>query len=237
MEKGDDRSDSEEEDTDRTNMDLYEAPSRSATEVVDLTQGADEDEVENDDSENTTSTLDDTDLPWYLTSSLNTRGRIFGRLLDLYIFASTYEVPKFKLAVILTWQCFPHTTATYPCETVIYNVCGRLPLSSGLVQYLIACYAHNIHVDDIKEDRLRWKEIPSDFLTEVVIVALERVEDEDEGRKPKSRWCNFHEHETEELKTPCLKRREEAREIDPDVWYKVRENRRPVLNGHWGGCC
>jgi hypothetical protein len=232
MEKGDDRSDSEEEDDDRTNMDLYEAPSTRATEVVDLTEGADEDEAENDDSENTTPILDDTDLPWCLTSSPNVRGRIFGRLLDLYTFASTYEVHRFKLAVILTWQRFSHTTFTYPCATVIHNVRGQLPLSSGLVQYLIGCYTHKIYVDDIKENRLRWKGIPSDFLTEVVIVALERVEDDDEGRKPQSCWYDFHEHETEEAKTLCMD--EEARENDPDVVYKVRA-RRPFRR--FGGCC
>jgi hypothetical protein len=44
---------------------------------------------------------DSEDLPWYLKSSLNQRCRIFGRLLNLYTFAITYEVGGFQLATML----------------------------------------------------------------------------------------------------------------------------------------
>lgn len=44
--------------------------------------------------------------PWY--PSLQRRGRIFGRLLDLYTFATNYDAPGLKIAVMLLWQRFTH---------------------------------------------------------------------------------------------------------------------------------
>ena len=143
------------------------------------------------------------DVPWYLNSSLESRGRIFGRLLDLYHFGITYEAPDFKLAVIITWQRLCRTASTIPCPTVVRNVVQRIPLSEGLVQYLVGCYAYYMSIGDFARNRERWKAIPSDFLTEVVILVLKRVKSDISDAKPNDHWCDYHDHDTDESKEAC----------------------------------
>ncbi|CAO2658744.1 Nn.00g064670.m01.CDS01 [Neocucurbitaria sp. VM-36] len=212
-------------------VDLTDDVESSLSSIADEEEDNDEDEEDDHSKSATVTTLDGEDLPWYLTSSLNIRGQLFGRLLDLYIFSSTYEIPAFKLDVMLTWQRFSHATDTYPCATVIRNVIQRVPTASGLVQYLIGCYAHYVEIEDLKKNRHRWKTVQSEFLTEVLILALERAEKDDAGNEPNYRWCEYHEHESEGEKATC--QRKDGRKGDPDVVYRIR---RPVVR-RWGGCC
>lgn len=115
--------------------------------VIDLTQDSEEldtdSEQDGDEDKRAKSTTPSTsdgggeELYWYQTASLDTRGQIFGRLLDLYTFGVTYEVPSFKLDVMLTWQRFSYRKSIYPCATVVRNVNDCLAITSGLVQYII----------------------------------------------------------------------------------------------------
>ena len=215
--------------------------------VVDLREDPEEhktDERQDGDDEGkrakstTPSTLDDggggEELPWYMSSPLNTRGQIFGRLLDLYTFGITYEVPDFKLDVILTWQRFSHTKSTYPSATVVRNIVQRVSITSGLVQYLIGCYAYEVDIDDIKKDRDRFSTMQSEFLTEVLILALGRVKNDTADEEPNKRWCEYHEHETEEAKERC--RDKHGRRDDPDMQYKRSSSRGLVVIPGRGGC-
>jgi len=104
---------------------------------------------------------------------------------------------------MLAWQRFSYKTKTHPCATVILNVCRAVPLTSGLVQYLVGCYAHHIEPDEIKNDRNRWKTRPSDFLTETLILALGRVEDDADENDATNCWCKYHNHQGDEEKSAC----------------------------------
>jgi hypothetical protein len=122
---------------------------------------------------------------------------------------------------------------TYSCATVIRNVCLAVPITSGLAQYLIARYVHHIDVDDIENNRKRWKTIPSDFLTKTLIVILRRVKDDGEEHNPNDCWCEYYEHASESSEKECWAM--EGREDDLDMEYKVARLRRPF---RWfGGCC
>jgi hypothetical protein len=239
-----DNSEASHEDTgDDSEMD--EAKSPSATKdrrVVDLTEGSDDgmDEGGTDGDEgadvdgstsSTVAELDSEHLPWYLTSSLDKRGVIFGRLLDLYAFSVTYEVTDFKVAAVIAWQRFSYATSTSPSATVIRNICMAIPLASGLVQYLTGCYAYHIGAENIKKDRSRWKTLPSDFLTEVLILALGRTEEDpaqtylEDPNEPNHRWCKYHDHGSEDAEDAC--RSAEGRQDDPDMVYEKRIRQMP----------
>jgi hypothetical protein len=163
------------------------------------------------------STPDHEEPAWYLTSSLDVRDKVFGRLLDLYMFGETYEVESFKISVMLTWQRFSYITRTYPCATVVRNVLGRLELSSGLVQYLIGCYAYYMDAEIAKSDRDGWNTLDSKFLTEVTIQAKERADYDDACAEPNHRWCEYHEHNERATQSECQSK--EDRQDDPDVLY------------------
>ncbi len=177
------------------------------------------------------SVLDGGKLPWYLTSSLNTRGQIFGRLLDVYMFCITYEIPALKIAVMLAWQRFSHTTSTYPCPTVTSNIVRGVHLSEGLVQYVIGCYAYYMDIKYMKKNQWRLNTIPSNFLTAVLIMSRIRTENDCDDEEPDNDWCQYHGHNTEQSKKTCQD--QDGRKGDPDIRYKaaMRNPRR------YGGCC
>jgi hypothetical protein len=209
----------------------------SESEVVDLTididdsevsevgeedEVTDEEEANNDHTNSTTSADNDgEDLPWYMISSLKAHGQVFGRLLDLYTFSVMYEVPGFKSAVMLAWQRFSYVTSTYPCATVIGNVCQRVPVTSELVRYLVGCYAYYVGAKEIKRNRHQWKDMPSDFITEAFILALEeRVGVARSEHEPNNHWCKYHDHQSEEAAKACQTIK--GRDDDPDMVYNCR---------------
>jgi hypothetical protein len=239
-----DDSEASDEDTgDDSKMDEAKSPSAPKNRrVVDLTEGSDDgmDEKETGGDEggdvdgstsSTVAELDSEHLPWYLTSSLGKRGVTCGQLLDLYIFSVMYEVTGFKVAAVIAWQRLNYATSTSPSATVIRNVCMAIPLASGLVQYLIGCCAYHIGAENIKKDRSRWKTLPSDFLTEVVILALGRTEEDlaqtyfEDPNEPNHRWCKYHDHGSEDAEDAC--RNAEGRQDDPDMVYEKRIRQMP----------
>src|SRR4051812_1717062 len=147
------------------------------------------------------------------------------------MFCITSEVPALKVDIMLAWQRFSHTTSTYPCPTVTRNIVERMPISEGLLPYVVSCYAYYMDIEDMKKNRLRLNTIPSEFLTEVLILSRTRTEENFDEMEPDYRWCEYHGHDTEESKEAC--RNQDGQEDDPDVQYRYRMMR----PRRYGGCC
>jgi hypothetical protein len=146
---------------------------------------------------------DDAQKLWY--SNLKQRGRVFARLLDLYIFGDTYEIPPFKTAIMLEWQKFSTSQETLPCPTIVKHALDHLDINSSLCQFLILCYGY--YTDYFTVNKGRFATLPSAFLTEVLMVTFARlgrgVESWDED------WCRFHDHRDKEEREACEANREE----------------------------
>jgi hypothetical protein len=125
---------------------------------------------------------------------------VFGRLLGLHIFSINYEISGLKLATILTWQSCFYSLNVYLQNDLVLNIYERLPPSSGLTQFLIVCQAFE-HADRVEP--ADWETLPSRFLTDVLIKVMKRVESKTTLLGPKYRWCDFHEHQTDEERTAC----------------------------------
>ncbi|KAF2833959.1 hypothetical protein CC86DRAFT_451477 [Ophiobolus disseminans] len=96
-------------------------------------------------------------------------------------------------------------------------------------RYLIGCYAHYIDVADIKKDKDRWATMPGDFLTEVLVLILGRVDQNDADNDPNHRWCEYHDHESKDVIRVC--REPNERQSDPDMKYELskEQSSRQVL--------
>ncbi|KAH7094771.1 hypothetical protein FB567DRAFT_586125 [Paraphoma chrysanthemicola] len=205
----------------RPTAETSHATASSQSKVVDLTEDSDDDVSEDEDAgksdENSSTAHSSSEdvLPWYMTAGHDTRDQIFGQLTHLYSFGTTHEIADFSFAVVLAWQRFSYKTSTYPCATFINHICQRVSLKSGLMQYVINCYANYIPVEDVIEEESRWKTIPSDFLTEVFIVSLEQPKLW--GLGPNEEWCEYHNHDSDEAERSCLER--ERRPEDPRTWF------------------
>jgi hypothetical protein len=132
--------------------------------------------------------------------------RVSGRLLDVYVFSIAYQVPSLKLATTIVWQQFYGAIHEYADPYVVCVVCERAPLSSGLVQYLIAQYAYEIQISDVQRRQAAHNTLPSEFLVEVIIAVLRRAEETPPPPNPDNRLCDFHEHKSVEEKTICRDR-------------------------------
>ncbi|KAI9769117.1 MAG: hypothetical protein M1840_004468 [Geoglossum simile] len=168
-------------------------------------------------SDNDSITADNGDSQGLWYSGLKERGRVFGRLLELYIFGDVYKIQSFKTAVILEWQEFSTSKETLPCPTIVKRALDYLDLKSPLCQFLILCYGY--YTDYFTISKRRFSTLPSTFLTEVLMVTFKRLDKD--VKSWEEDWCRFHEHQDEEEKQAC----EASREEEEQPW-------RPR-----GGCC
>ena len=123
------------------------------------------------------------DKLWY--SGVHRKGRVFGRLLDLYIFANTYEIPRFKTAVMLEFQRFVASTDTLPYLTIVKHALDYLDLDSPMCQYLVICYGH--YTNSEKVNMKRFATLSSTFLASVLLITFKRID----VNELVDDWCDF----------------------------------------------
>tara|TARA_R110002003_G_scaffold448_12_gene19895 strand:- start:1865 stop:2782 length:918 start_codon:yes stop_codon:yes gene_type:complete len=191
--------------------------------VVDLTEDSeydttgDEDtgDSESDTNSTTVETSSIDTLPWYTTADLSPRERVFGQLIDLYAFGTTYEVADFSVAVVLAWQRFCHATSLHLGTTIINEVCQRVSLTSGLAQYMMVSCARYLTAELIKGEKAGWTKVSSAFHTEVLILVFEQLHGDGNHIKPDRHWCEYHDHDSEESRRACAELA--GRADDPDM--------------------
>ena len=169
------------------------------------------------------------DRTWY--AGVNRKGRVFARLLDLYIFADTYKIVSFKRAVMLRFQGFIGFTETLPCPTIVKHALDSLDFDKSMMcKYLIHCYGS--YLDFKKMSKKRLATLSPAFLTAVLMIAFQRIEDDDNVVGWDDDWCDDHEHDGDEERKEC----EDGRPGDADM-----EKRRPrstvTRPRRWGACC
>ena len=165
------------------------------------------------------------DNSWY--AGVNRKGRVFARLLDLYIFANKFKIVSLKGAVMLRFQRFIEATATLPCPTIVKHALDHLDFKSSMMcKYLTKCYGHYTDFKKVSKDR--FATLSPAFLTAVLFIAFERVDGVESSRGAyDENWCDYHDHANEEERKEC----EKSRPQDIDVL-----NKRPRVR-RWGGCC
>jgi hypothetical protein len=161
------------------------------------------------------------DVSWYMNPSYDASDRVFGRLLDVYIFSIKYEISGLKLATMLTWQRFYYRLTDVLSNDMVRNIYERIPSSSGLTRFLIDNQAFEYKADRVEP--VSWETLPSRFLTDVLTKVMRRAESKNTLIWPVYRWCDFHEHQTEEEKAVCEGKA--GRQEGPDMIYKARKAR------------
>lgn len=73
--------------------------------------------------------------PW--DAELNRAGRVFGRLVDAFIFAARYDCSVFRRAVVLQLQRCIDKYNRVPCPTVVKRALDHLHLDAPLCRYLV----------------------------------------------------------------------------------------------------
>jgi hypothetical protein len=159
------------------------------------------------------------DPPWYMDPTYRATDQIFGRLLDVFMFSIDYDIPGFKLAINLKWQRFQSARKRHLSIPAVRNIYERLPPNSGLALLLVHILAFKYKPYQIELDC--WAKLPGSLLAEVILLALRRVSTKNTIPNPNRRWCDFHEHQTEEEKVAC--RNKAGRQEDPDMVYEVRK--------------
>ena len=141
---------------------------------------------------------------------LSRNGRIYGRLLDLYIFAIAYRCGPFKKAVMLEAQRFLYSDRILPHPIIVNKAVSTLRGDSPFLQFLSRAYAQNADVYRLPEAMLA--QLSPVFLAEVRLVyhkltVLGSLGDMDDD------WCELHEHTDYFDKMVC----QCNRPSDPDV--------------------
>ena len=150
---------------------------------------------------------------WY--SGLGRRSFTFGRLLDLYEFASTYEAWDLHLAVMLHIQRLVDLADLPPGPTVVNRAIERLGMQSTLCLFLIDCYGNSERVRDFSQKSV--STLPREFLGEVQLIGWKKWKRIHHNHCCKD-WCVYHQHHTKEEEQQCRKNRPD----DPDV-ERLRE--------------
>ncbi|OQV08067.1 BTB/POZ domain-containing protein isoform 2 [Cladophialophora immunda] len=158
-------------------------------------------------------------------AGVNRKGRVFARLLDLYIFADTYKTVSFKNVVMLGFQRYVASSEILPHPTIVKHALDNLDLESPMCKYLTRCYGH--YTDFKKANKKRFATLSPTFLTEVLLIAFRRIDAPDVDDWDDN-WCDYHEHESDQSRADCKKERPE----DADIVKKQPKPRR-----RWGGCC
>ena len=154
----------------------------------------------------------ETGKPWFAEVG-NVDQQHYGRLLDLYLFATKYEVPNLKAEVLLDWQRHNTNFGIFPNMDILNRALLALPLSDGLIRFAVADFAWYMHKPGA--DGLDYDRLPAPFLAQLIkFVRRYANTNEAEQKKlhPDHDWCRFHDH-SESERTKCRRRRLS----DPDV--------------------
>ena len=131
-------------------------------------------------------------------AGLDVTGRVFHRLVDLYIFSVRYSALDFMRAVILTIQRLIQEWDAIHHPTVVKYALDNLNLDDALSRFLARYYMWD---DDIREAHA--STLPSDFLTKVLAVISASERWHDDVPLPGEKWCDFHEHKDEDERNEC----------------------------------
>jgi hypothetical protein len=153
--------------------------------------------------------------PWYF--GLDRSGRIYARLIDLYAFASTYNAPQLKLAVILVWQRFGMSCNSLPPVRVVERAFLKINGDEPLCKYIILWYGY--FGGKIAFDVTKFSSVSPIFLAGVLDIMYQKQAGGFQFDGLDKNWCNFHEHVYEKEETIC----QESRLKDPDVVAKQAE--------------
>jgi hypothetical protein len=88
---------------------------------------------------------------------------VFGRLVDLWIFAVRYDCVGFQQAVMIQLQRCVDDWEVVPCPTVVKGALDNLKLGAPLCRYLIRCYGYYPDHEQMPTERLA--KLPSEFLS------------------------------------------------------------------------
>jgi hypothetical protein len=154
--------------------------------------------------------------------------QVYKDLLNLYIFATTYDIRLLRLEVMKKWQSLDVRSEPLCGHDIVKRAYRHLPEESPLLKLIGSVYATRwtIYTDLANRHLLKeaLKKFPPEFGTEILLHTNNQCNSK--GRPPsyQSSPCKFHEHANNEEKTACQKlRREEKvapkRKQDADVEY------------------
>ncbi|KAK3687060.1 hypothetical protein LTR37_019174 [Vermiconidia calcicola] len=159
-----------------------------------------------------------TNSQWY--AALDSKRRVFGRMMDLYIFAARYHALNFRTAAILTLQRCIDKWVDIPCPIVLKHALDHVEQDGSLFRFLAVCTGHYTeYVFPFPTGR--FATLPSDFLAKVIGIEFARLDEQKYVPFMEGSWCEFHEHKTEAERKTC----ECNRPKDADV-KREREARR-----------
>ncbi|KAK3722240.1 hypothetical protein LTR37_002673 [Vermiconidia calcicola] len=171
-----------------------------------------------------------TNSPWY--STLDRKGRVLARIVDVYIFAFRYKALKLRKAAMLSLQRCIDVWGVVPCPTILKHALDILEQDAPLFRYLVVCtanYTDYMYEDEDTPERLAT--LPSSFLANVLGIIFARMKGEKKVHSMERSWCEFHEHETEAERKAC----ERNRPKDADV-KRVRKGRKRSVSC-WASTC
>ncbi|EXJ65065.1 hypothetical protein A1O7_01405 [Cladophialophora yegresii CBS 114405] len=157
--------------------------------------------------------------PWY--TNFSKQSRTLARLLGLYIFAEVYKADSFKVAVMLEFQRSAFHS-DIPAVNIVRHALDHLGIDSGMCSYLLDRYGSQDfscpeRADEAKLEKALYK-LPSRFLTRMISLVARRTAGGTVNGKG-DRWCDYHEHKSEEERKEC----EDSRPQDVDVVRKGLE--------------
>jgi hypothetical protein len=121
------------------------------------------------------------------------------RFIALYVFATRYDIPSLRRAVIIAWQTNDEILQSMPDHSNVIAAYDALPPNAALCRYFLDMYSAywNPDKDDERTLALR-SQLPKAFLFELVTTLAK-------GERPKMErdWCEFHEHKSEEERKAC----------------------------------
>ncbi|ETI29019.1 hypothetical protein G647_01472 [Cladophialophora carrionii CBS 160.54] len=162
------------------------------------------------------------DKPWY--TNFGEQSRTLARLLDLYIFAQVYKADSFKIAAMLEFQRFAFH-ADIPAVNIVRHALDNLDITSGMCSYLLDRYGGQDFScpEQLDEQNLEkaLAKLPPRFLTRMISLVARRTAGGTVNGKAE-RWCDYHEHKSEEERREC----EERRLQDADI---ARERYRTLV--------
>lgn len=151
--------------------------------------------------------------PWFINED-DLNNQVFGRLLDLYLFAVQYEAPALKLEVLMRWQRHAMQSDTFPNTNLVKRLLLALPLDDGLIRWEVANFGYCLAAKG-NSNGLGYDCLPAQFLIKLLKFVEQYVGADNDKRKqlhPDRDWCKFHHHSESERKN-CRRRRPD----DPDI--------------------
>ena len=180
--------------------------------------------------------VDQDSRSWY--AGFEQQDRVFGRLIDLLVFAARYDCPDFQRAAMLQLQRCVYMFQAVPCPAVVNRACDALKIQAPLCRYLGACYEAHTKYKTMSIEH--YSTLRPEFLAGILKVKSFHLYNQPASfyhgkvqikSAVTSRWCDFHEHNDEDERDKCRRRRAQ----DPDGYrptprrFRVARKSAPVI--------